>query len=73
MKSKKLESGDERNASFGIPAKVAEHKPGFDVSVAKDVEHKLRGKSIRRQPKDPNSIPQTPLSQRLREPKKGAK
>jgi hypothetical protein len=66
-------NSDERNTSFAIPAQVAEHKPGFDTTVAKHPEHGLHSKSVRRQPSDPKSIPQTPLAQRLRELKKGAR
>jgi hypothetical protein len=67
-------TGDERNASFGIPAETLHQKPGFDAQIAKHVaEPKHHGKAHRRQPKDPNTIPQIPLAKRLREPEKGGK
>jgi hypothetical protein len=66
-------NSDERNTSFAIPAQVAEHKQGFDPTVAKQAEHGLHGKSVRRKPSDPKSIPQTPLAQRLRESKEGGR
>jgi hypothetical protein len=71
MTSKKFESGDERNAGFGAPEHVVQHKPGFDFAPAKhEVEH---GKNHRRQPKDAKDIPQTPLAKRLRRAPKGEK
>jgi hypothetical protein len=67
-------AGDERNASFGIPAETAQHKPGFHAEIAKPaVESKHHAKAHRRRPQDPSTIPQTPLAKRLREPKKGGK
>jgi hypothetical protein len=65
----KQESGDDRNASFGAPERVVDHKPGFDFSPAtQGVED---GKDHRRRPKDAKDIPQTPLAKRLRHVPKG--
>jgi hypothetical protein len=66
MKSKTPAAGDERNEGFGVPAKLAQHKPGFDATVAKAAaEHSHERKAHRRVPKDPKDIPQTPLAQRF--------
>jgi len=69
MTPKKPESGDERNAGFGAPERVVDHKPGFDLAPAKqEVED---GKDHRRRPKGANDIPQIPLAKRLRHVPKG--
>lgn len=69
MTPKKPESGDERNASFGAPERVVDHKPGFDLAPTRqEVED---GKDHRRRPKDAKDIPQIPLAKRLRHVPKG--
>jgi hypothetical protein len=72
MKSKTPAAGDEQNIGFRVPGKLAQHKPGFDATVAKPAaEHPHHRKAQRRQPKDAKDIPQTPLAQRFGE--KGGK
>jgi hypothetical protein len=68
MTRKTPAAGDERNAGFGAPAKLADNKPGFDATVAKhEAQHAHQRKAQRRQPKDAKDIPQTPLAQRFGE------
>jgi hypothetical protein len=65
MNSKTPAAGDEGNIGLRVPAKLAQHKPGFDATVAKPAaEHPHQRKAQRRQPKDAKDIPQTPLAQR---------
>jgi hypothetical protein len=67
--SKKLESGDEKNAGFGFPEHVANLRPGFDPPRPhKEVE---TSKNHRRQPSEPKDIPQGPLADRVRKSRKG--
>jgi hypothetical protein len=71
MTPKARAPGDERNASFGIPAKSVQHKPGFDAEVAKHHEEQQQHRKVyRRQPKDAKDIPQKPLAERIRESSK---
>ena len=71
MTPKKPESGDERNASFGAPERVVDHKPGFDLAPAKQEVEDGGKRIIRRRPKDAKDIPQIPLAKRLRHVPKG--
>ena len=71
MTSKKSGTGDERDAGFGAPEHVVDHKPGFDRNRAEPEAE--QGKDHRRQPKDAKDIPQTPLAKRLGRATKGEK
>jgi hypothetical protein len=72
MTPNKPAEGDERNLNFGTPAKLAQHKPGFDATVEKPAaERPHQRKTHRRKPKDPKEIPQKSLAQRFGE--KGGK
>jgi hypothetical protein len=66
MTSSNTPNGDERNAGFGAPERVVDHKPGFEVAA---VEHHAEdGKDHRRRAVDPKEVPQTPLARRLNRP-----
>jgi hypothetical protein len=71
MTFRKLENSDERNAGFGAPLRVVDHKPGFEV--AQPEQHVDDGKDHRRRPKDAKEIPQTPLAKRIRRATRGGK
>ena len=69
MTSKKLISGDERNGAFGLSARVAHHKPGFEGPAAN--EEVEEGKDHRRKPSDPKDVPQGTLAHRIHRTPKG--
>jgi hypothetical protein len=71
MSSEKSGSGDERNAGFGAPENVMQHKPGYELASPKYEAEGNDSKDHRRQPRDAKDIPQTTLAQRLRAPKGG--
>jgi hypothetical protein len=67
MTATKRENGDEKNSPFGFPKNLSHLKPGIDSSEYREVEV---GKNHRLRPSK-KEIPQKPLADRLRKPRKG--
>lgn len=63
MSPKRIQRDDEENTGFGLPAKVADHKSGFDRSVAK--KEAETGKNRRRRPSEEKDIPRESLATRV--------
>lgn len=69
MSSKRIKGGDEENSAFGLPAKIADHKAGFEREVAKqEVE---TGKHRRLRPSEGKDVPKESLAARIRKSRKG--
>jgi hypothetical protein len=63
INSKRIKGGDEENTAFGLPAKVVDHKSGFDRGVAE--QEAETGKNRRRRPSEEKDIPQEALAARI--------
>lgn len=69
LRSKRKEGGDEENTAFGLPEKVVDHKPGFDLQVPK---HEAEmGNNRRFRPSEEKDIPQQSLAERIGKNRKG--
>ena len=67
--SGKIQSDDSENTAFGLPEKVADHKPGVEHEVAKqEVE---QGKTHRLRPSEERDIPKESLAARIVRTRKG--
>ena len=68
MRSKQSTNGDDGNAAFGFPEKVADLKPGFDEGASKrDVK---TGDSHRFRPSNRRDVPKGSLADRIAKSRK---
>lgn len=63
----RTERGDAANTTFGLPARLTEHKPGFDYAESK--EDGERGDNHRFRRGNPKDVPQQSLASRIGKPK----
>jgi hypothetical protein len=69
IRSKRIKGGDEENSGFGLPARIADHRAGFEHKVAKqEVE---TGKNRRLRPSKEKEVPKESLAARIRKSRKG--
>lgn len=59
----RIKDSDEENTTFGLPARVADQKPGFDGEVAKQQVETRHDRRLH--PREIKDIPQESLSSRI--------
>ena len=69
MKSKGSDDGDDRDGPFGLPVRLADHKPGVDHG--KPAPEGESGGDHRFRRSEPKDIPKESLAERISKSRKG--